>query len=180
MIFRKADLNDLAAVAGIYDDIHIQEENGEVIIGWIRGIYPTKKTAEAALQRGDLFVAEEDNEIVGTAIINQQQVDSYKEADWKYKVLDEEVMVLHTLVISPKAPRKGYGRQFVHFYEEYAIAHGCYYLRIDTNAKNSRAREMYKKLGYQEIDIVPCDFNGIEGIQLVLLEKCLMEGKNIY
>jgi len=30
---------------------------------------------------------------------------------------------------------------------------------------------MYKSLGYKEIGIVPCKFNGIDGVNLVLLEK---------
>ena len=44
---------------------------------------------------------------------------------------------------------------------------------MDTNAKNRKARAMYKKLGYEEIDIVPCVFNGIPDVQLVCLEKVL-------
>lgn len=59
------------------------------------------------------------------------------------------------------------------FYEEYARAHGCAYLRMDTNARNAAARRLYVRMGYHEADIVPCDFNGIPGIQLVLLEKRL-------
>ena len=43
----------------------------------------------------------------------------------------------------------------------------------DTNARNMRARALYQKLGYREADIVPCVFNGLEGVQLVLLEKQL-------
>lgn len=35
------------------------------------------------------------------------------------------------------------------------------------------ARKLYKKLGYWESDIVPCTFNGTEGVQLVCLEKYL-------
>ena len=31
--------------------------------------------------------------------------------------------------------------------------------------------KFYNKLNYKEIDIVPCKFNGIEGVHLVLLEK---------
>jgi hypothetical protein len=46
---------------------------------------------------------------------------------------------------------------------------------MDTNARNTRARAMYKRLGYSEPDIVPCVFNGIEGVQLVLLEKMLTD-----
>lgn len=172
-MIRKATEKDIKAVAEIYSDIHTLEEQGVTSIGWIRDIYPTEETAGQSQQKGELFVEEEDGKIVGAAIINQQQVDSYKNARWKYDVSEQEVMVLHTLVISPKASGKGYGKKFVNFYEQYALSNNCHYLRMDTNRKNHRAREMYKKLGYDEIGMVPCVFNGIEGVQLVLLEKAL-------
>lgn len=171
MNFRKATEADIPEIAAIYDDIHTGEEKGETTIGWIRSIYPTAETARAALLRDDLFVQEDESHIVGAAIINQAQVDVYEGAPWRYPALDGQVMVLHTLVISPKAARRGYGSAFVSFYEQYARDHHCPFLRMDTNARNTRARALYKKLGYEEIAIVPCQFNGIDGVQLVLLEK---------
>ena len=54
-----------------------------------------------------------------------------------------------------------------------ARENGCTVLRMDTNAKNAAARRLYLKLGYAEPDIVPCIFNGIPNVQLVLLEKKL-------
>ena len=173
MIFRKAAAADLSAVNEIYEQIHTEEEAGRVSIGWIRGVYPTEKNAAASLQRGDLFVAEDNGTIAGAAVINQQQVDVYSDAPWEYSAPDSAVMVLHTLVISPKVSGKGYGKAFVAFYEAYALSRNCPYLRMDTNARNIRARAMYRKLGYKEIGIVPCVFNGIDGVQLVLLEKKL-------
>lgn len=80
-------------------------------------------------------------------------------------------MVLHTLVVDPFEKKKGYGKAFVSFYEEYAKQHNCRELRMDTNVINQRARKMYHNLGYQEVDIVPCVFNGIPDVQLVCLEK---------
>ena len=44
-------------------------------------------------------------------------------------------------------------------------------MRRDTNAKNVRARRMYKTLGYREVGIADTAFNGIAGVELVLLEK---------
>jgi len=173
MLIRKAVIDDIAAVAEIYEDIHSEEEQGRVTIGWQRGVYPTCDTAKAALERDDLFVLEDEGKILGAALINQTQVDVYCGAPWQYEAPDDEVMVLHTLVISPRAGRKGYGESFVRFYEDYANKLGCPYLRIDTNERNTRARAMYKKLGYTEIATVPCVFNGIEGVGLVLLEKKL-------
>lgn len=82
-------------------------------------------------------------------------------------------MVLHTLVVDLDAGRGGIGSGFVKFTENYAGKCGCSVLRIDTNEKNGAARRMYGKLGYIESDIVPCVFNGINGVNLVLLEKKL-------
>lgn len=170
---RKATSGDLDAVARIYEHIHTEEECGHTCIGWQRGIYPERSTAETALSRNDLFVEELDDEIVGTAILNQVQVDVYANAPWQYDVPDDQIMVMHTLVIDPLAKKCGLGRTFAAFYEQYALDHGCQYLRIDTNARNTNARHFYQKLGYKEIAILPCTFNGLDGVNLVLLEKKL-------
>lgn len=173
MTFRKATPADVPAIARIYEDIHTEQESGRAFIGWVRNVYPTADTARAALERDDLFVGEEDGRVIAAAVINQLQVDVYEGAPWRYPADGAQIMVLHTLVVSPALARSGYGRQFVAFYEEYARAHGCPFLRMDTNAGNLRARALYADLGYGEIGIVPCVFNGIDGVPLVLLEKKL-------
>lgn len=169
--FRKATKNDIERIWEIYLENHLEEEEGRAVIGWNRNIYPVKDTAEVALSRGDLFVLEDESGVMGTAVINQEQMDVYPLGNWQYDVPKHKIMVLHTLVISTKAARKGYAKQFVAFYEEYAKEHGCSYLRMDTNERNVRARAMYEKLGYKEIGIVPCVFHSMTGINMVLLEK---------
>ena len=171
--FRKALASDIENIEKIYLDIHTAEEEGVTQTGWKRGIYPVRNTAEMALGRDDLFVAEDGTDVVGAAIINKLQLDEYRGAPWQFAAEDTEVMVLHTLVISPKSFGKGYGKRFAEFYEEYALAQGCKTLRIDTNDTNKRARQMYNKMGYREVCTVGCTFNGLEGIDLVLLEKKL-------
>ena len=169
-MIRKAVINDLKSITRIYDDVHTEEECGRLRIGWNRDIYPTEKTAADAIARDDMFVLE-DGEIVGAGIINRIQVDSYEGAPWEYEA--DDVCVLHTLAISPKKTGRGYGKAFVAYYEAWAAEHGLTELRMDTNAINATARAMYRKLGYKEIAIVPTTFNGIPGVDLVLLEKNL-------
>lgn len=173
MIIRKANTRDIDFVEKIYDKIHQAEENGLTSIGWKRDIYPVRKTAEDALKRNDLFVMEDNGVIIASGIINQEQVDVYEKAKWRYTAKDSEVMVLHTLVVDPDTKRKGYGKEFVKFYEEYARINSCKDLRIDTNEKNKKARSLYKSLDYEEIDCIPCNFNGLEGVNLILIEKKL-------
>lgn len=170
---RKAISKDLPTVVDIYNSIHDAEESGQITTGWLRNVYPTESTASAALRRNDLFVLEESGQLLASAIINQIQVDVYAGAPWENTVSDDQVCVLHTLTVSPKAAHQGLGSAFVRFYEQYAAEHGCPELRIDTNERNLRARAMYRWHGYKEIGIFPTVFNGIPGVNLVLMEKSI-------
>ena len=127
---RKADAADLDAVARVYEHVHDAEEAGPAQVGWVRGVYPVRSTAEAALERGDLFVEEADGAVVGTGIFNRLQADVYAGAPWQYDAPDDQIMVLHTLAVDPQAGKRGLGRAFAAFYEQYAREHGCRYLRI--------------------------------------------------
>lgn len=173
---RKARPEDIPAVAEIYDRILAEEEAGRAEVGWVRGVYPTRETARQAQKAGELFVLERDGAVLAAAKINQEQVPEYADARWACPDAPEgEVMVLHTLVVDPLRAGKGCGTAFVRFYEDYALARGCRYLRMDTNEKNTAARRLYARLGYREADILPCTFNGIPGVRLVCLEKTLPE-----
>ncbi len=173
LYFRKANRDDLDAIERIYDRTHDAEEAGLTTTGWVRGIYPVREVAEAALSRGDMYVAEYDGRVVASGIINNIQVNVYLDCDWEYKAPDDKVCVLHTMVVDPDARGCGIGPAFVGFYEKVAREQDFEVLRIDTNARNRKARRMYEKLGYTERDIVPTVFNGIRGVDLVLLEKKL-------
>lgn len=140
MEIRKAVLDDLDGIEAVYNSVHEAEERGLLTIGWKRGIYPVRQTAEDALKRNDMFVLTEGGRICAAAVINKIQVDIYSMIEWEHDVPDDEVCVLHTLAVDPQCAGKGYGSAFVRFYEEYAASEGCTELRIDTNEKNTAAR----------------------------------------
>lgn len=172
-MIRKATESDIPAVAEIYAHILANEDPAKPATGWLKGIYPVEATARAALGRDDLFVCIEDDKVVASAIINRTQVDVYADCKWSLECEDDEVMVLHTLTVEPACAGRGIGRKFVAFYEDYAREHNCKALRMDTNAVNVTARGLYSKLGYTEVGIVPCVFNGIPNVMLVCMEKLL-------
>ena len=172
-MIRKAVRADIPSVANILEKIHDAEEAGRLTIGWQRDIYPIEDTAVSALEADELYVLEEGGKILACARINAQQMPAYEFAAWEYDAKPEEVLVMHTLCVHPDAAGRGYGSSFIRFYEELARASGCLYLRIDTNERNANARRLYKKLGYKEIGIIPCEFCGISGVNLVCIEKKL-------
>ena len=170
-MIRKATEKDLDRIAEIYDEVLTAEEAGTVTTGWIRGIYPTRCVAENALARGTLYVLEDGGTVVATAKIDREQVEEYRNVNWQYPADESQVLVLHTLIVSPSAPKKGYGTQMIKFYEQTAKEQGFRVLRMDTNKKNTVARSLYQKLGYRESGALPCDFNGIPNVIMICLEK---------
>ena len=53
---RKATSDDIDAIAEIYGQIHRQEREGKVTIGWDADTYPIRQTAEEALKDNSLYV----------------------------------------------------------------------------------------------------------------------------
>ena len=170
-MIRRAIDSDIPAVAAIYEAIHDREARGEVTIGWQRGVYPTADTAREAVAQGELYVLEDGGRVVASGRINRQQMPAYAQVDWRYAAPDDRVLVLHTLSVDPAQQGRGHARAFLAFYEDLARRTGCAVLRIDTNAKNAAARAMYAKHGYIESGVIPCEFNGIPGVNLVCMEK---------
>ena len=173
MVIRKAVTADLDAVEVIYDQLHTLEEKKVIRTGWIRHVYPTRATAEAAMALGTLYVLEDEGAVRASAKIDQEQPESYSRANWTLQAEPSAVLVLHTLVVDPTIARRGYGRAFVRFYEQEAARRDCTVLRIDTNETNAPARSLYASLGYREVGAVPCEFNGIPNVNLVCLEKAV-------
>lgn len=168
IIIRPASENDITAIAAIYDTIIDQNTTG-----WQKGIYPTAATVRTALAAADMYVAELSGRIVAAARLNHEQVDVYANCPWLFPATPEQVFVIHTLVVDPAYSGHGIAGKMLAFYEDMARHLNCTVLRLDTNAINTPARRMYAHLGYREAGILPCDFNGIPGIDLVCLEKSL-------
>ena len=170
-MIRKAKEYDIPQVVSIYEEILSLEEAGKTTTGWMKGIYPVEKTALSALSEGTLYVLEEDGKVLASAVINQKAADGYDKASWEVDAKDDEVLVIHTLTVSPSSSGKGYGTEFIRFYESMGKEMKLKDLRLDTNEKNKAARALYKKLGYTEVGIVESDFNGLGKVNLVFLEK---------
>ncbi len=173
LLIRLARENDIPAITAIYDRVLREEEQGYYTIGWIRGVYPTEETARTAIAAGEMFVLETAGKVIASARINHEQMPAYAEVFWSVDVDDNQVMVMHTLTVDPEMSGCGAGKQFLQFYEDYALEHGSHVLRIDTNERNLNARRMYAAAGYEEKGIIPCVFNGIPNVGLVCMEKVL-------
>ena len=109
---RLATEQDLPLVGSIYEEILAEEEKRPAsFTNWQRGKYPTVEHARAALEAGTLYVAEEDGEVYGCVNLNGEQLAEYAALNWSVPADPEDVMVIHTLCISPRWAGRGKARE---------------------------------------------------------------------
>ena len=148
-MIRKAAIDDIELIEDSYNEHFKYElEHGAYTI-FKKDIYPTRKDAEKAVELGALYVYEENNNILGTIIVNQIQPTEYAKIPWKQNLTNDEVMVVHLLMVRPSMKGKGIASALIQYAIELAGSHSCKALRLDTGSQNIPAVTLYKNLGFE-------------------------------
>lgn len=150
-MIRKAVLDDIEWIEDTYNEHFIHEIEHGAFTVFKKGIYPTRKDAEKAINDGTLYVYEENGNIAGSIIVDSVQPGEYKQIRWGKTLRSDEVMVIHLLLVRPSMAGKGVASSLVKYAAELAKNHSCKALRLDTGGQNIPAVSLYKKLGFQVI-----------------------------
>ena len=149
-MIRPATIHDVDEAERIYDEVLDYEAEHGTTTNWVKGKYPTRKTAEKALAAGTYYVGEDENgRIYGTVNLNHIQPAEYGNIPWTMAGEGDEVLVVHTLCVRPDCRGKGYAKEFMAFAENLAKEKGCKVIRLDTWEGNEPAKKMYPSLGYR-------------------------------
>ena len=150
-MIRKAILKDVNSIEDTYNEHFQYELNHTAITVFKKAVYPTKDDAERAIYAGALFVYEENGTIVGSIIIDKVQPIEYATIPWKEKLSEDEVMVIHLLMVRPSMSGKGIASSLIKFATELAQKNSCRALRLDTGSQNIPALSLYQKNGFEII-----------------------------
>ena len=165
-----ATFDDLDELEKLYDDLNDYLDSGINYSGWKKDVYPVRETASDAIEIESLFVIKRNKEIAGTLILNHKQDQAYEGAKWSSNLSDREVMVVHTLAISPKYMKQGIALKLMKFVKDYSEKLGMKSIRLDVSVENTPAIELYEKLGYVYIDTVDLGLKDLNRIWFRLYE----------
>lgn len=173
-MIRAATEADLPKIAQIYEEIlDLEEQTGVTTTNWQRGKYPTQDSAREAFAAGTLYVMEEEGDLFGCVNLNGVQLPEYDAIPWSFAADRDQVMVIHTLCISPRWAGRGKAREFVDFCEAEARRQGKHVMRLDTWIKNTPANHLYPKLGYRLAGKTMFHFMGFVWEELNCYERVL-------
>lgn len=173
-MIRKASLEDLQFIEDTYNEHFLHEAQNGAFTVFRKGIYPTRIDAEKAIGAESLYVYEKGGNIVGSLIMNKTQPPEYENIVWSQSFTDNEVMVIHLLMVRPSMSGKGIASSLVKYAGELAKSSSCRVLRLDTGSQNTPARSLYKKLGFQLVATASINVGGvIQHGDHLFLEKIL-------
>lgn len=145
---------DINSLVQLYDNINDHLAANINYTGWRKGIYPAREDGEKGIEEGSLFVATEDEKIVGSIILRHEPEPAYLSAPWQVTLDNAQVLVIYTFVVSPEKLNQGIGKLLLDFAEKYAEENNVRALRLDVYEKNVPAIHLYEKCGYKYIDTV--------------------------
>jgi len=151
---RRATHKDVDELEKLYDDLNDYMSSNINFPGWLKGIYPIRETAVEGISEESLFIAEDNNKIIGSIILNQTPEEAYNKVKWLTKTNYNEILVARTLVVHPTYFKKNVATTLLSFAKEYAISQGVKSIRLDVSTNNTPAIGLYRKMGYKYIDTV--------------------------
>ena len=160
-MIRKARPGDLSAIEAAYDEHFQYEEQHEAYTVFRKGVYPTKSDAEKAILSDEMYIYEENDVLAGSMIANRLQPVEYAGIPWKDGLAENEVMVIHLLMVRPGMSGKGIATALLKYAADLARTQGCRFLRLDTGAQNIPAVSLYKKNGFNIIAAAPKKVGGV-------------------
>lgn len=144
MLIRLATLNDIPSIMQLIAEV-VPVMNAAGNFQW-DATYPNATVFQNDIASNQLWVADEDGDIVGIAAITTHQEPEYELVGWD---LNETAIVIHRLAVSIHHRGKGIAEQLMQQAEREAVRRGIKVLRIDTNSANKATRQLFPKLGYE-------------------------------
>lgn len=143
--YRLGKLEDIEAITVLIQEA-IKEMEKHNIYQWDE-LYPTAEDFEADIRKGNLYVAEENEEIIALYVISGESDEAYNNAEWKYP--RETSLVLHRFCVSPGFQNKGIGKKVLMKIESQIKNMGYGSIRLDVFTKNPYAQKLYRNNGYK-------------------------------
>jgi ribosomal protein S18 acetylase RimI-like enzyme len=115
-------------------------EEGRVVVGR----YLEQMFRQCAETQGVVFVAEEDNRVVGFVCVwAKVESKAVEEKQYEYAYVSD-------LVVLPGYRRRGLARALLQAAQDYAVSQGATMLRLFVIAKNTGAKTLYENFGFEE------------------------------
>ncbi|MBE7049010.1 MAG: GNAT family N-acetyltransferase [Ruminococcaceae bacterium] len=146
-MFRPATKEETEKIIRFYDIVIEAMDRSAIHLKWQKNIHPSHLLLRTSVDQGELFVYEENGEILCACIMNQCSNEAYSQIFCDDSACDK-IGIIHVFATYPKCVRQGLGEKFLQSLLQYAGAHLFQSVRLDVLQFNLPAICLYEKLGF--------------------------------
>ena len=111
--------------------------------------YPNAEAFQKDINRNELYVLTNENDILGSIVISTFMDDEYKAIQWLTP--SDKNMYIHRLAVHPDYQGRGFAQKLMDFAEKLALENGSRSIRLDTFSQNDRNQIFYERRGYKRL-----------------------------
>ncbi len=108
--------------------------------------YPTPEIFKKDVETHTLWLAWQQERMLGTIVLNEDQATEWESIQWMYQ---GPSLIVHRLAVHPDRQRQGIAHQLMDFAEDHALKNGYTSIRLDAYTGNPASLRLYQKRGYR-------------------------------
>lgn len=112
--------------------------------------YPSRHQLRADIENEDLYIYQQNNQIIGIVMLSTRVDEVYKPVNWITKTTRQ--LYVHRLAVLPEHWGKGFAQRLMDFAEDFARKNECISVRLDTFSQNQRNQRFYEARGYRKLE----------------------------
>ena len=145
---KKAADSDLAPIRMLYWKLLDSSEQYAHILQWKKDIYPADEDWKFYIDNNEMYVLCDHNDLIGAFVLTRSQSQDYRKIDWEIDAKDDEVSVVHLLVVDPDYQGRGIATAILDEIIRIAKTMGKKAVRLDAIITNKPAQKIYEKYGF--------------------------------
>ena len=173
MKFLQATEKDLENTLNFYNELIDELDKGINYPDWTRDVYPNMEYLKEVQSKGELYLLQDDETIIGSTVLNSNSIPDYDSVDWSIELPKDQVLLLHTFGIKQDLRNTGIGSKFLEIIEDFARDNNYKAIRMDTIYGNSPAIKFYQKNGYTNLGQYELHYDETPETRFFMFEKNL-------
>ena len=145
---KKAAIRYLDQIRALYWSLLDSSSEYGRILQWKKNIYPNDNDWNNYILNDEMYLILEDMNVIGAVAVTNAQSKEYRKIHWKVKADDQEVAVVHLLMILPEYQGGGAATAALDEIIRLATGKQKRVVRLDAVGTNVPAQKLYEKYGF--------------------------------
>ena len=172
---KEVSIKDLDQIRTLYWRLLDSSPKYGQILQWKKNIYPNDDDWNSYIVKGEMYLILQDVDVIGAVAVTNAQSKEYRKIHWKVKADDQDVAVVHLLMVLPKYQGDGAATAALDEIIKLAADKKKKAVRLDAIGTNVPAQKLYEKYGFVNCGTAQEYYESTGETEFVFYEYALAE-----